>query len=335
MKTSNAGTRSTRSLTIFSPKIWLSFSGGAILALLSIGCAPSGPALPALPDLAVWTVSVPASAVAADDQWELGATVVNTGTAVAAASSLEYWYSDDGILDGGDVLIGTHPVPALAAGATFADVWSTTYAVADSGGGAGTRRIFAVADGDAAISEPDEANNTSRASVAVLYDRVIIDTYKPGALINAANTFASLFGPAGDPTTETGTELWNENNPPYTVDAPPTSIAEADNGNPVHNGCARIDYADGLAPGTYYVRVRGQKSWTVGVYAVRILLAPDDDYSGGGWYFGVISDDASYETDDNPPSGGVPTNPVLIAVGGKLNRALTDGDVDWLVFTLP
>ena len=334
MKTSNAGTRSTRSLTIFSPKIWLSFSGGAILALLSIGCAPTGPALPALPDLAVWTVSVPASAVAVDDQWELGATIVNTGTADAAASSLEYWYSDDGILDGGDVLIGTHPVPPLAAGANFADVWSTTYAVADSGGSPGTHRIFAVADSDAAVSEPDEANNTSRAPVAVLYDRVIIDTYKPGALINAANTFASLFGPAGDPTTETGTELWNGNNPPYTVDAPPTSIAEADGGGD-HNGCARIDYTGGLAPGTYYVRVRGQKSTTDGFYAVRILLAPDDDYEGGDWFFPDISDPDTYETDDNPPSGGVPTDAVPIAVGGKLNRALTDGDVDWLVFTLP
>ena len=112
-----------------------------------------------------------------------------------------------------------------------------------------------------------------------------------------------------------------------------TSIAEADGGGD-HNGCARIDYTGGLAPGTYYVRVRGQKSTTDGFYAVRLLLTqPEIDYSA--WYFGVTGDDASYEPDDDPPSGGVPTDPVPITVGGKLNRALTDGDVDWLVFTLP
>jgi hypothetical protein len=304
-------------------------AGGLIIVLL---CGCRIPSVPTHPDLLVSAVNVPSSAVAAAATWELGATVVNTGTAAAAESSLEYWYSSDGALDAGDVLIGTHQVPALSPGSSCVDTWSATYAVADSGGGSGSHRIFVVADAGGVVPESDEANNTRSAAVAVLYDRIIIDTYRPKNGVIVANTFASLFGPAGDPTAETGTALWNDDVAPFTRDAPPISIAEADEGNPSF-GSARIDYTGGLAPGTYYVRVRGQKSTTEGVYAVRVLLAPDEDYTA--WYFVAISADADNEIDDNPPSGGVPASPVATSIGGKLNRALTPGDVDWLVFTLP
>ena len=65
--------------------------------------------------------------------------------------------------------------------------------------------------------------------------------------------------------------MWNGDVSPFTVDAPPVALAEDDNGNSTFFGCARIDYTEGLAPGTYYVRVRGQKSTSAGVYAVRLL----------------------------------------------------------------
>jgi hypothetical protein len=307
----------------------LAFACGTMLALLSGSCAPIAP------DLVVSAVDVPASPIAAAYPWELGATVVNMGTRSAAASSLWYWYSSDAVLDAGDVLIGTSAVPSLAPGDAYADVWSTTYSVADSGGSAGTHRIFAVADADSGITESDEANNTTGAAVKVLYERVIIDTYQPKDSVIVANTFASLFDPAGDTTTDIDPDLWNNNHHPHTVDAPPISIAEDDDSNPTYFGCARIDYKDGLAPGTYYVRVRGRKSTNTGVYAVRVLLAPDENYPA--WFFGSTNmPDTPYETDDYPQSGGVPMHPVPIAVDGKLNRALTtDGDVDWLVFTLP
>jgi hypothetical protein len=91
--------------------------------------------------------------------------------------------------------------------------------------------------------------------------------------------------------------------------------------------------ATGIAPGTYYVRVRGQKSTTSGVYAIRVLLAPDENYAS--WYFTGVNDPDPYENDDSPPSGGVPSNPIPIAIGGKDNRALTARDVDWFVLALP
>ena len=150
----------------------------------------------------------------------------------------------------------------------------------------------------------------------VYYERIVIDTYRPKSGVVAANTFVSLFGPSGDPTRETGLAMWNGTSSPYTVDAPPISIAENDNGNPTFFGCARIDYIGDLAPGTYYVRVRGQKSTSDGVYAVRVLLEPDESYSS--WYFTSTSDDATNEVDDNPPSGGEPTDAVPITIGGRV-----------------
>jgi hypothetical protein len=69
--------------------------------------------------------------------------------------------------------------------------------------------------------------------------------------------------------------------------------------------CARIDYTDpaGIAPATVlYVKVAGN--------------------------------DAGYESDD-AASGGVPANPALLPVGGKLNRSLVPSDVDWVRLVLP
>jgi hypothetical protein len=81
------------------------------------------------------------------------------------------------------------------------------------------------------------------------------------------------------------------------------------------------------------VRVRGQKSTSTGVYAVRVILAADSNYPA--WYFSSVNDPDPYEVDDNPPSGGVPTDAAPITVGGRMNRALTAADVDWFVLTLP
>jgi hypothetical protein len=104
-----------------------------------------------------------------------------------------------------------------------------------------------------------------------------------------------------------------------------------------------VDYSGGLAPGTYYVRVRGLTSTQQGAYAIRILDTAADSPTGStwSWYFAATNPtDAnpaggSYETDDTPVQGGVPTSPVAITLNQKLNRWLTPGDVDWFKLTLP
>ena len=85
----------------------------------------------------------------------------------------------------------------------------------------------------------------------------------------------------------------------------------------------------------YYIRARGRTSAQIGPYAIRALLAPDENYVA--WRFTVYNNPDSYEGDDNPKSGGVPNNPVTLGLGlpGRLNRYLIAGDVDWFVLTLP
>jgi len=288
-----------------------------------------------LPDLTVTTIQVPSAAQSTTTQWTLGATVKNAGIGPAGASSIEYRLSPDATLDASDTLIGSHAVPALAAGESITDTWSTSYSIP----AAGTYWIFATADPAAGqIAESDETNNSMSASVVVLYGRIVIDTYQPADAMNVnTKTFVSLFGPNGDTTADAS--IWNNNLSPYTVDQA-VAIAENAGGNKTYTYFGRIDYTAGLAPGTYYVRVRGKLSTDAGGYAIRVvtsLSAPPNEYPAAeDWYYTTLNaDDTPYEIDDLPQSGGVPSTPVSISVGGKLNRYLAAGDVDWFILVLP
>ena len=286
------------------------------------------------PDLTVTAVQAPATPVGAADTWALGATVTNAGTGDAPATKVTFYLSGDNAF-GSDTLIGSSDVPFLAAGAAADVTYSASYSISAPG----TYWIFAVVDPDSTILEGSEDNNRASTKVAVKYPRVIIDTYKwSSGAFGTTNTFLSLFDRNGDPTADTSPTLWNDDAAPYTVDAPPLSIAEDDDGNPTFAQFARIDYSAGLAPGTYYIRVRGYVSTEVGPYAIRVLtdINPLDQYPVEWFFAGPNYTDAPYETDDNPKSGGVPTNPVAISIGQAHNRYLqAAGDVDWFVLTLP
>jgi len=114
------------------------------------------------------------------------------------------------------------------------------------------------------------------------------------------------------------------------------------NPSPHQTGFAYIDYKPAVLPvsGTVlYVRIRlySNLTSTPGPYAVRILTAASDPLIDTYPYYGSTNPaDSPYESDDNPTFGGVPTNPVLLALGGSLNRSIGSlGDVDWLKITLP
>jgi hypothetical protein len=169
--------------------------------------------------------------------------------------------------------------------------------------------------------------------------RVVIDTYRPtdpaGPGFIATDPFISIFGPSGDTTLDASPNLWNDDTDPYTVDGA-VAIAEDDDGNPTFAKFARLDLL--LDPGTYYIRVRYRTSDLGGAYAIRIISAPDEIYAS--WYFAATNPTdvdpglVSYETDDTPPSGGIPTKPVPIVIGERCNRYLDVGDVDWFVLTV-
>jgi hypothetical protein len=296
------------------------------------------------PDLKVTAIQAPSTPQAATAAWTLAATVTNSGTADAGPSTLLYQVSTSSVLDSSATTIGTSSVPAIAAGASYTDTFSTSFTISQPG----THWIYVTADSAGAVAESNEGNNTTSASVPIIYGLIVIDTYYPkaGAQVSAVDTWVSLFGSGADPTVNSP-NIWNNDTPPYTTE----TSAVAENGSVGNYG--RVTYSGGLAPGTYYIRVRGVQSVMNGAYAVRVLATPADSPTGGSWpwYFtGTNPTDAnpaggSYEPDDSPLQGGVPPNAVPITLGGKLNRWLTagnitaatpvPGDVDWFKLTLP
>jgi len=286
------------------------------------------------PDLSVLALEAPGEPVRIQDAWPLGATVVNLGGADVANAVVSFHLSDDATLDASDPSIGEASTGPIIAGDSVEVSCPTTVSISQPG----THWVFAVADPANALAEMNEDNNRLGAPVPVRYPRLIIDTYPATTGPSSVRTFLSLFDSAGDPTLDTNPTLWNNDMPPWSVDHA-VAIAEADSGNTLDARYARIDYdrpSQGLAPGVYYVRARAPLSTLAGPYAIRVLLAPDEDYEG--WQFGSYNTaDTPYEVDNNPTSGGVPNRPVVIAAGAStgLNRYLSAGDVDWFVLTLP
>jgi hypothetical protein len=296
---------------------------------------------PTLPDLKVSSVQVPSSAQSTSATWTLGATIANTGT-VAGSFTILYQLSTKSTLDGTATTIGTSFVTGLAAGGTYTDTWSTSYSIAQGG----THWIFVTADSTNAVAESDETNNTSSASVPIKYPEIVIDTYPPIYGYGTVMTWVSLFDSRGDTTVDLP-DLWNGDNAPYKTETSPALIAQ----DGALGKWGRIDFTGGLAPGTYYVRVRGLSSDANGGYGIRVLDAAPDSPGGASWawYFTAVNSTeanpagGSYEPDDTPLQGGIPSNPVAISLNQKLNRWMTPGstpgvppgDVDWFTLILP
>jgi hypothetical protein len=308
-------------------------------AVVFFGCAPpgspTGSPAPPQPDLRVTSIQVPATPQTTTATWTLAATVTNSGPADAGASTLHYQLSASSVLDSSATTIGTSSIPPIAAGAGYIDTFSASYSIPQSG----THWIFVTADSAGAVAEGNESNNTFSASVPIIYGLIVIDTYLPrSGAPSSADTFVSLFSSSGDTTTDLP-NLWNNDLAPYTTET--AKIAE--NGSPGNYG--RISYSGGLAPGTYYIRVRGVQSTQNGPYGIRVLDVAADSPTGPGWPWYFVATNLAeanplggfYETDDAPPQGGIPANAVSISLGlgGQLNRWLTTNDVDWLRLTLP
>jgi len=91
-------------------------------------------------------------------------TVLNQGTAVAAASNLKYYLSSDNVYGGGDTYLATDAVGSLAAGGSAAVSETLTIPSATA---AGTWYVLFVADADAQVVESNESNNTASVAITV------------------------------------------------------------------------------------------------------------------------------------------------------------------------
>jgi hypothetical protein len=293
------------------------------------GCTPplSSPGATA-PNLVVATVQVPAAPVKKSASWTLGATITNNGTAASSVSTLTYQISNKSTLDSSATTIGTSSIPSIPAGQSHPDTYSTSYSIPQSG----TYFIFATV-----------ASSTNSAPVAVIYDRIYIGTYVPNLTVGTQPvTFISLFGPNGD-TTIDGNNEWGDGSTTFTADGS-VALMEADGVSTY----ATLDYTAGLAPGTYYVRIRGRTVADVGAYAVRFLslnsgdTPPTINTTATTPFASVNTNDTPYEVDDTLNSAGLPTNPVVVTLGAPpsetdFNRFLNVAgkDMDWFKIILP
>ena len=115
------------------------------------------------PDLVVTTFSAPTSAPA-------GAVVLatqttrNDGGETAAATVTSFYLSSNFTLDGGDLLLATRLVPALGVGASDAGSVSLPIPVSTA---PGTWYLIAKADGDDALAEAAENNNTLARGISI------------------------------------------------------------------------------------------------------------------------------------------------------------------------
>jgi subtilase family serine protease len=115
------------------------------------------------PDLVVTAVSAPSSAVAGTSI-SASDTTKNDGGDTAVASITRFFLSSDSSLDASDVLLAARPIPSVGPGLSDAGWVALPIPVSTP---AGTYYIIAKADGDNAIAEALENNNTRARSISV------------------------------------------------------------------------------------------------------------------------------------------------------------------------
>jgi uncharacterized repeat protein (TIGR01451 family) len=120
-----------------------------------------------LPDLTVTALKAPATA-AAGSSILVQDTTNNKAPVPAGASTTRFYLSADALFDGGDVpldpLVLGRAVPALAAKAKSAGATTVTIPLATA---PGIYFVLAVADGDGAVSEINEANNLRSRKITI------------------------------------------------------------------------------------------------------------------------------------------------------------------------
>lgn len=122
----------------------------------------------------LYTPDLSVSAVWGDTRgWSTGgqstlahrAVITNSGTATSAATTLKVWLSTNATLDGGDTLVATVTVPAIAPGAQAIVPYSATVNWTAASGR--VRYLISQVDPDNTVAESNEANNTRAKTVGV------------------------------------------------------------------------------------------------------------------------------------------------------------------------
>jgi subtilase family serine protease len=205
------------------------------------------------PDLVVTTLTAPATA-APGGTLVVTDTTANQGASPADASMTRYFLSTNATLEAGDTSLQARSVGPLAAGASAAGTATLTLPAVIP---AGSYYLLAQADGDGAVGELNEVNNTRAAIVRVGPDLTVSAFTAPtraaaGGTLSVTDTIRnSGSAPAGASVTAFyfSTDL--------TVDgvdlrAPQTRAVPALLANEVSAGTTTVTVPD-IAPGTWFL----------------------------------------------------------------------------------
>lgn len=153
-------------------------------------------------DLLVSALTVPATAIAGS-VISVSHTIKNQGGDPAGPSTTRFWFSSNAILDAGDTALAGQAVGGLAVGASAS---SSTPLTIPAGTPPGTWYVIAEADGDDAVSEATETNNTMVKAVKLGPDLTVSALTVPssaaaGSTISVTHTLKNQGAEASGPST--------------------------------------------------------------------------------------------------------------------------------------
>jgi subtilase family serine protease len=233
-------------------------------------------------DLRISAFSVPTT-VGAGQNITITDTTKNQGGGPADPSTTHFYLSTNSIIDGSDTLIGSRSVPALAAGASSSGSTSVTIPL---GTASGNWYLIAQADGEDAVIETSETNNTLSRMIKIGTDLRILafsvpSTVGAGQSITVTDTTKNQGGGPADPST---TQFYLSTN--STVDGSDTYIGSrsvpALAAGASNTSSTTVTIPAGTATGTRYLLAVAdgedvviETSETNNTYARFIKIGPD------------------------------------------------------------
>jgi subtilase family serine protease len=234
------------------------------------------------PDLAVSALTVPAAA-GAGSGISVSDTTANQGSSPAIASSTAFYLSTDSTYDAADILLGSRPVPALAAGASSSASTGLTIPAATA---TGIYFVLARADADGAVAETNEINNSRARQIVIGTDLVVSTLSVPatggaGAALTVSDTTLNQGGgTAGASTTAfylSTNSILDSNDVPVGSRAVPALAPGASSA-----AATVVTIPAGTATGTYFVIARADGDGVVAetvetnnTSARQVVIGPD------------------------------------------------------------
>jgi subtilisin family serine protease len=236
------------------------------------------------PDLDIVSLSAPTMATPGQTI-SVTDTTKNVGGGEAGATRTQIFLSVNGSLDASDILAGSRNVPALAAGASSSG--STSIKIPETPATA-LWYIFAKADGEGAVTETSESNNTASRTIKIGSDLTITSVSAPAAAAagqtisvtdTTKNAGAGAVGPSLTYIYFSANGSIEPSEVPIGTRSVPALAAGASS-----SGSIAITIPEGTAPNTWYIIAKAdgegildETSETNNAYSRTIKVGPDLD----------------------------------------------------------